>query len=68
MPSSNGVYSLPPGYLATTGSTTRRWRIYRVERGGDETCRVGRTLYVNGFPIVKGRAALRVVSRNEESK
>lgn len=37
---------------------------YRIERGGDETCRVGLT-YINGVPVVKGRPALRVVSNND---
>jgi hypothetical protein len=30
---------------------------YRLERGGDQTCRVGLT-YVNGVPVVKGRPCL----------
>jgi hypothetical protein len=28
---------------------------YRVERGGDETCRVGLTYDARGFPVVNGR-------------
>jgi hypothetical protein len=28
---------------------------YRVERGGDETCRAGLTRGDNGFPVVDGR-------------
>ena len=28
---------------------------YRLERGGDETCRVGLTYGANGYPIVTGR-------------
>jgi hypothetical protein len=33
---------------------------YRLERGGDASCRVGLS-YVNGVPVVKARPALRVV-------
>jgi hypothetical protein len=28
---------------------------YRIERGGDETCRVGLTYDARGYPIVTGR-------------
>jgi hypothetical protein len=28
---------------------------YRLERGGDETCRVGLTYDARGYPVVKGR-------------
>jgi hypothetical protein len=30
-------------------------QLYRVERGGDETCTVGLTYGENGFPVVDGR-------------
>lgn len=28
---------------------------YRIERGGDETCRVGLTYDARGYPVVNGR-------------
>jgi hypothetical protein len=31
-------------------------REYRLEQGGDETCRVGLTYDARGFPVVNGRA------------